>query len=231
MDLAYTSIQAVREGAGLQKRFTAQSLTGAVDGVNRVFVAGRKPLVDNNDDGLVNASDVVLYVNGLPVSVTSVAAVSGAITASVAPAAGATVTADYSTSPVSDSQVHDLIIEAQSWVDKKIGKVVALPYADLDSVPGVVKTAARLYAAALALVRDYGATADTEQTSKDGNAKIQLARTLLDDFIQGESDVVSDDNHKAASKTDGNIFERITDLDNQYGGVEQDEAFFRREGY
>lgn len=179
--MSYAGIQAIREGCGLLKRVNNEKPKGVVDGSNHVFVVARRPIVDSNNDDVVDESDVTVFVDGVPVTVNDVNPTTGAITLATAPPSGI-VTADYCYSPLTDDYVAGKQDEADSWVDLKIKAYAKVP---LNPVPGIIATTAELYAAGLILTRDWGSRTDSEQTSKDGFAKIKQARDLIADYIQG----------------------------------------------
>lgn len=235
---AYSTIQGIREEAGLQQRWEREApASGAANGSNTVFIAQRSPFVDTNGDDAITIADVVAYVNGAPVTIASINAAAGSVTLQAAPANGATVELTYATSPASDSYVDSLLDEAVSWVKSKIQTKVSLPFTDVNGtnpLPDMIKTVTRLYAGALMLIRDYGSSSDTDQTSKDGYQKLKTARELLDDYINGLTEANESSTAAEASqvavKTDGNIFERNEDLDNTYpSSPPQDDYFMRRE--
>jgi hypothetical protein len=228
----YASVQAIREGAGLLSRSENETPAGAINGSNKDFTVKRRPIVDGNDDGTVDASDVQAYVNGVSVTVSGVNATTGVITLQSAPANGTQVTVTYHFSPLSDSYVEAKADQASSWIDGKIkrAKLDKPPTLPLNTVPGVITSAAELYAAGLILTRDWGGRADTEQTSKDGFAKIRLARELVDDYIAGleaeENNVETDasDRRQMSAVSDGDIFDREIPED----CYDADEYFWRR---
>jgi len=225
--MAYAGVQAIREAAGLMKRAQNETPQGAVDGINRAFVVDRRPIIDSNHDGEVDSYDVLVYVNGVAVDVESVDARTGTITLETAPAVNAEVLVDYCFGPLDDDYIAGKSEEADSWIKSKLRGVVDLP---LRETPGVIETVAELYAAGLILVRDVGDNVDTELTSKDGAAKITLARSLLDDYIQGIK------NEKQASEGNTNNTLAVASDPNAFGRYMRDEYydeedwFMRRHG-
>lgn len=234
--MSYASIQAIREGCGLLLRVNNEKPKGAVDGSNSVFVVARRPIVDSNNDDVVDEEDVNVYVDGIPVTVTDVNSTTGAITLGAAPASGI-VTIDYCHSPITDDYTGGKQDEADSWVDLKIKSYVKVP---LNPVPGIISTAAELYAAGLILTRDWGSRVDSEQTSKDGFAKIKQARDLIADYIAGlkaDNATIKDQNGSNASvsvATDCDVFdreERELGHNGYFGDPTDDEGFMRRKVY
>ena len=101
---------------------------------------------------------------------------------------------------------------------------------DTTGVPPIVQTVVRIYAAGLILIRDHGLNTDTENSSKDGYKRLSTAKSLLQDYL----DEVGNASGSAArvtvsSASDGNIFERNTDLSTWNESVSTTEAFMRGE--
>jgi len=74
---------------------TGETPTGAVDGSNATYTVANTPLGDKDGSGAVTTADVIVYVGGSAVTVSSITASSGAIVLAAAPAVGSTVTVDY----------------------------------------------------------------------------------------------------------------------------------------
>lgn len=231
--MPYASIQAIREGAGLLNRVNNETPTGAINGSNRDFVVGRRPIVDGNYDDVVGKEDVQAFVNDAPVVVSNVDAASGKITLAVAPATNDDVTVDYQFSPITDEYTETKQVEADSWVNMKIQGYIAVP---LDDVPGIITSAAEMYAAGLILTRDWGSRVDSELTSKDGFNKIKQARALLDDYIQGLKDArirkasYNGSENSVSTASDHDVFSRHEhELGHNRGDHTDDEYFMRRD--
>ncbi len=231
--MPYASVQAIRESAGLLSRVQNETPKGTVDNSNRDFVVKRRPIVDGNNDDEVDATDVNAYVNGALVAVSAVDAKSGKVTLQTAPATGTAVTIDYQFSPITDEYTEGKQEEADSWVDLKLRDRTINPALELplNPVPGVIATAAEMYAAGLILTRDWGSRVDSEQTSKDGFAKIKQARELIADYIAG---VLAD--QKVGSTTSDNAVSTASDADpfsrtyeGDGFGCDPDDAFMRRQ--
>jgi hypothetical protein len=184
----YVWKQSILEEAGLAFVVHAEdTLTGNVDGTNKVFVTTYKPIIDSNYDDIVDASDVTLYVNGVPVPVGNVNPVTGAITAQTAPLVGATITADYMYSPIKDQTVCDVRQEAQTHIDEVMSTLEPTPYAnmaDSPATPATIRRIARWIAAGMLLTRDYGSGSDTDGTSKDGKSKMKTAEEWLSKYLE-----------------------------------------------
>lgn len=203
--VGYADKQSIREEAGLQNEILGEPLSGSVNGSNTDFYTNYKPLVDRDYDGDVDVSDVVLYVNGSAVSVAAINAATGLIRASVAPASG-TVTADYAHSPVKDAYLTQVQEETENWIDRALGNYTTVPFTT-SNIPKIVRQAARLYAAGILLIRDYGFNSNTEDWSKVGWSKIKLAKQLLTDYI-GYYLAESTDGTSVTERDDGNLFAR-----------------------
>lgn len=227
--MAYASVLAIRETAGLLSRVDNETPGGLINSSNREFVVKRKPIVDRDDDGEVTPKDVIAYVNDEVVTVSSVDADTGTITLASAPATGTRVRVYYSFSPLATDYVEGKAEEADSWVDMKVGHIIATP---LSPVPAIIKTAAELYAAGLILMRDWGNRSDTELTAKDGGAKMDRAAKLIQDYLDGlknkkrlaatsASDVVS-------TASDGDVFSREPEGHCREHDNTDDEFFMRR---
>lgn len=191
----YESLQAILEEAGLSHAVLAEEPNGTVDGSNKAFTTDHKPLTDSNYDDVVDATDLRVYVDGVPVAVTSIDAAYGIITLAAAPTVDAEVRIDYRYSPIPSTMVAQRRNEAQNWLNGKMkGIDPASPYTgafnDVDNpINDTVREICRSYAAAMLLIRDYGYNQDTEGTSKDGFYRLKLVTGdsrnpgLIGDFI------------------------------------------------
>ena len=210
------TLQAIRQEAGLQHLKKLDVLAGVADGTNKVFVAPRTYVVDRNHDDVLTGADVVLYDDGVPVAIDSVVAESGAITALVAPAASSIMRADYAYCVMNNEDVTQYRLEGTDWLKSKVRSYVDYDAYTSETYPPMFSTIVRLYTAGLILIRDYGSSADTEKTSKDGYEKIKLAEKLLATWISDtEDDSETATPTTGAMRTDGNVFARNTDLDGQ----------------
>lgn len=234
----YATRQAIRKESGRQHRKSAERPSGVVDGVNKDFYVAKKFVVDRNDDDLFNSSDLVAYIDGAAVSVDVVNADTGLVTVHDAPTNGQIVTVDYQFSELSDADIDEVRGEAEDWVTNRVKGYIDvtvftwhLPILDpivLDNFPKTFSTIVKLYAAALILIRDYGSGADTDLTSKDGYKKLGVAKSMLSDWL---AEYIDDNGSgtkaaKATVRTDGNIFNRSTDLGSDK--PDQDDQFMRK---
>ena len=224
----YTTLQDIREEAGLQKRVNGESPAGVIDGANKDFYVKQKYIVDRDysDDG-PQPGDVTAYVNDIAVEVSAIDATTGKISLTDAPAGGTKVKIDYQFSVLSDEGATKRRTEANGWINRRVKNVVNLADLSDDAIAdfGMI---ARLYSAALLLIRDYGSSADTDLSSKDGYKKLQTARELLSEYV---GDMANDNDapepESVSSRSDGNIFARNTDL--SADGPSRDDEFFNHD--
>lgn len=192
----YVTKQAVREEAGFQHVEENGSLTGVTDGTNKVFMTEHKPIVDRNHSDTTTTEDITVYVDGAPVDVEIMDADAGVITLETAPSDGEhLMTILYHHSQMSDAYVTQKIAEATSIVHKALrANGISFPFNSEDTAQGVyyptIQFIVTLYAAGMALIRDYGSSTDTEETSKDGYKKLETAKaelmSLIDDLVKDE---------------------------------------------
>ena len=185
--MPYISRQSVREEAGFQHVEENELPTGVIDGANKVFMLEHKSIVDSNySDNTDYVADVTAFIDGTPVTVSAVDARNSVITLANAPASGVNLTVFYHHSQLSDTYIDGLIAEATSILHRCLrGHGISTP---LDNTEGSIyrdyyptaQMIVRLYAAGLALTRDYGSSADTEETSKDGYKKMKTASDELE---------------------------------------------------
>lgn len=180
--MAYESLQAILEEAGLSHVQLSEVPHGVVDGTNKVFTISQKPLTDRNYDDVVDVTDVFVLVNGSPATVSAIDATNGVITLQAAPAANAEVLIDYRYSPIALTTVDQRRTEAQDFINSQMVTVdPCAPYTGVFNPTGGqtlidnnIRQMVRIYAAAMLLIRDFGFNQDTELTSKDGYKKMEL---------------------------------------------------------
>lgn len=170
--MAYETKQAILVEAGLSFSVRSEGLSGAIDGSNTVFTTAHAPLSDTNYDDVISVADVVVYVDGVPVTVAAVDATHGIITLQTAPLVSASeITADYRHCPVDDIELEKVRIEAQDHINEVMADVDPTPYT---TVPTTVRKMVRYYAAGMLLVRNYGSATGEDGTSKDGYKKMAM---------------------------------------------------------
>jgi len=234
----YATRQAIRKESGRQHRKSAERPSGMVDGTNKDFYVAKKFVVDRNDDDVLAPSDVVAYVDGVAVEVTAVNADNGKISLAVAPTGSQVVTVDYQFSELSDADINEVRLEAESWLTSRVTNYIDVTifegsYPGVEPIvvanyPKVFSTIVKLYAAALILIRDYGSGADTDLTSKDGYKKLGVAKSMLSDWL---AEFIEDGGEgtrapKATVRTDGNIFHRNRELGESHPS--KDDEFMRK---
>ena len=242
----YVTNQEVREEAGFQHIEETASLVGVIDGSNATFMTQHKPIVDRDYNDVVDIDDVTVYVDGTPVPITSVDAATGVIILTTAPAADTEVSCYYAHSQLMDRYVENAIARATGIVHRCLkSNGIATPFVaendnQVEYLP-VIQMIVTMYAAGLALTRDYGSTADTEETSKDGYKKMTTAKAelmslcealLLDESIPSSG---SDGNGGTVEVTNqGHVFSNLNNLDDGerqgFAGRSADshEDFFRK---
>lgn len=235
-DKDYSALQDIREEAGHQNLMKTETPSGSANGTNKVFTVGRTYIVDRNyndtiDVGVVNG-DVIVYDDGVAVEVQSVDATTGVITLTSAPASSSKILVTYAYSLLSDIAVGKFRSKAIDFVHKGISEIINFgEWTDADDdtgVPHIIKTIVQIYAAGLILIRDHGLNADLENSSKDGYKKIAWAKNALEEYIaEAGSSTGATARITASSKSDGNIFERNTDLSTWNATKNPTEQFMR----
>lgn len=177
--MTYVSPSSVLQEAGLWDRQVGENLSGTVNGSNTVFTSLYKPLVQLADAENVTTADVSAYVDGVPVTVSSVNATTGALTLASAPSGEAVVTGDYVSSALSSAVVAGAIEEAEDWIALEVSGVYTIP---ATNVSPTLRKIARFYAAGLLMSREYGLESVTEETTKEGKRKIEQAEKWLAEF-------------------------------------------------
>lgn len=180
----YVTRQEVREEAGFQHVEENGSLTGVQDGSNKVFMTEHRPIVDRDYSDTTTADDVTPYVDGSPVDVQILDADNGVVTLQSAPAAETTLSMFYHHSQLSDHYVDQIIKQATGIVHRCLrSHGITIPFDSENDNQAVyyptIQFIVKLYAAGMALTRDYGSSADTEETSKDGYKKMSTAKSEL----------------------------------------------------
>lgn len=236
-DLDYSSLQDIREEAGHQHIVKLETPSGTVNGSNTVFTVGRTYIVDRDYNDVIDvgvSGDVIVYDDNVAVSVASVDTTTGVITLGAAPATSSVMLVTYAYSLLSDTKVGKYRDEAIDFVQRKISGIIDFgAWTDSDDstgVPPIVQTVVRIYAAGLILIRDHGLNTDTENSSKDGYKRLSSAKSLLDDYIKdvgGSAGGLS--RVSVSSRSDGNIFERNTDLSTWNESVSTTDTFMRGE--
>lgn len=227
----YSSLQDIREEAGHQHLNRLEALSGLANGSNKDYYTKRTYIVDSNYNDTLDtgaSGDVVVYVNDSAVSVASIDGNTGKVELTDAPANGATVLGTYYHSSINDTKVGKYRKEAISYVQRKINGIIDFGAWTDATIPPIVQTVVRIYAAGLILIRDQGLNADTENTSKDGYKRLSTARSLLQEYIdESVDDSTSGSKASVSARSDGNIFTRNRDLSTFNESVGDTEHFMR----
>lgn len=234
VDLDYSSYQDIREESGHQHIVKLETPSGSANGTNDTFTVGRTYIVDRDYDDTIDvgtaSGDVIVYDDNVAVEVESVNSTTGVIVLASPPANGSTILVTYAYSLISDAGIAKYRDEAIDYVQRKINGIVDFGEWEGSDVPPIVKTVVRIYAAGLILIRDHGLNADTENSSKDGYKRLSTAKSLLQEYIDEiESSSGSTARVTVASRSDGNIFVRNTDLTTYNDSVDSTDAFMRGE--
>jgi len=242
--MAYESLQAILEEAGMSHQELSETPYGTADGSNKTFTTAHKPLSDQNYDDVVDKDDVLVLVNGSPVTVESVNAQTGSITLAEAPANGAEIIVEYRYSSIALRYVEQLRREAEDWVNKKMAPVdPCAPYTGVFNpgeggtlISATVQAIVRIYAAAQLLIRDYGYNQDTELTSKDGYKKLALVvgdkdtTGLINDFIGAGGVCGGDDADFEAGGVGNVVADSAGDLFGPFDGEKRPGSEFGHHG-
>lgn len=237
-DLDYSSLQDIREEAGHQHIVKLETPSGAVNGSNTLFTVGRTYIVDRSYNDAIEVAtasgDVIVYDDSVAVTVSAVDTTTGVIALGAAPATSSVMLVTYAYSLLSDIAVGKYRDQAIDFVHRKISGIIDYgawtDAGDDTGVPPIVQTVVRIYAAGLILIRDHGLNTDTENSSKDGYKRLSTAKSLLQDYLDDIDDAAgSTARVTVASRSDGNIFERNTDLSTWNESVGATEAFMRGE--
>lgn len=232
-DLDYSSYQDIREESGHQNLSKLEDLSGVVNGSNTVFYVGRTYIVDRdyNDtiDVATTSGDVIVYDDDVAVTVSAVDVNTGAITLGSAPVADSVMLATYAYSVLSDAGIDKYRKEAISYVQRKLDGIIDFESWTSETLPPIIKTVVRIYAAGLILIRDYGLSTDTDESSKDGYKRLSIAKSLLSEYIEEVSSSAGGVARvSVSSRSDGNIFERNTDLSTWNESVSATQSFMER---
>ncbi|MET3349038.1 UNVERIFIED_ORG: hypothetical protein ABID57_000707 [Arthrobacter sp. UYEF1] len=219
----YETKQGILEEAGLSLKVLGETLTGSVDGSNKVFTTAYGYLTDANDDDTIDNTDVTAYVDGVAVNVSDVNEINHTITLQAAPTTGKVVTADYRYSNITDSYVEKIREEAEAWINEAMDGIDSTPYT---TVPATVRKLTRQYAAANLLIREYGMNQNTDGTSKDGYNRLKTVEAALAKYIAigGSTGLSNVSGAEVDVYAEPEIFSTYTSGD---GYISQDDVFLR----
>jgi len=233
VDLDYSSLQDIREESGQHHLAKTETPTGLVNGSNTIFTVGRTYIVDRNYNDTIDvgvSGDVIVYDDGVAVSVATVDTTTGVITLTGAPVADSVMRITYAYSQLSDAAVTKYRNEAISWVQRKLTGIIDYTIWTDTTIPDEIKTIVRNYAAAWILIKDQGFNTDTENSSKDGYKRLTVAKDMLMEYLDEVSSASgSSVRVTVSSRSDGNLFYRNTDLTDYNESVGSTEFFMRDE--
>lgn len=234
----YITRQDVREESGFQHVEENGSLTGILDGTNKTFMTEHKPIVDRNYDDVTNVEDVTVYVDGAPAEVNILDPANGVIELVDAPAADSQISIFYHHSQLTDRYADEAIKQATGIVHRAFrSNGITTPF-DTDNANHAdyypsIQFIVKLYSGGIGLIRDYGSSADTEETSKDGYKKLSTAKSelasLLESLIKDPliPNAGNDGNGgQLIVQSKGHIF----NTEEHLNGRDSHEAFFRHPG-
>lgn len=159
------------------------------DGTTTVFYTKNTPIIDRNGDDTVTTTDVVVYVNGTAVSVSTIDAASGKITLAAAPALNAVVTVSYDWSPVDDTTVETYRKWAYALVISAVARVYVLPVDDATVNPDFDGSSAEDYLTSVEVMLAAGKllqivyTEENDGFNKQGQDKVTMGRQMLKDLM------------------------------------------------
>lgn len=208
--MSYLTRQSVREEAGFQDVET-EAMAGLVNGSNKTFAARLRPFVDRGYDDQVTAADIVVMFDGVPQTLTSFDANLGTVVTQNAPAEGVEVSIEYASSQLNDTYITKLINEAEGIVNSSLKKFITVPLSaeDTDNYNTATRIAL-MYASGFALIRDYGKNTDDQESAKDGYAKLDAAKKMLETLMASIKDNGDSSNSggNAQVVSEGHIFRK-----------------------
>lgn len=198
--MAYSTIQKVREKAGLQDRYSDYQLTATGDStIWLAEVQDTEKFVPAFATGNTSAgvSDIQVLYNDSAVGLSAIDVETGDLTLNTGIASGSSVTADFSSSPVADDRVIDAMEEAFSTINSYISKQYTLP---ISGTVGMLTMLETKLAAGFLLESSYGVSA--KDLAEDGFRLQQEAMSTLMKLADGEIDLVANDGTKVVKKAD-----------------------------
>lgn len=226
--MSYSTVQRIREKAGVQNIFTRQSLLSTgFSQIWQVDTDDNTKFVPNNGDGAtsVSTNDIVAELNGSSIGVSLINANTGLVTLTGGSTTGACVIATYASSPISDKKVFDFMIEANSIVNSYLAKVYSLPFGVC--IPFLSDLETKLGAGNL-LQASFGTSAT--DLAEDGYRMQQEALLILEKISKEEIGLVDADGNTIATKSDavgGGETDVSSDLSRTQGTlfITEEEAF------
>ena len=218
-NLHFETITNIRRDAGLYRAVEAMTdgsranIVGDINGVNKKFIIPDVPIVDMNNDDIVDINDIRAWVNGEEVEISEVDEVKGIVILVEAPKAGSDVVMRYVTSQATDDYIRDMRSKVEQWLIDCIKHAYDInAVIDNGVFPNEWANIVRLRTAGYIQIQDWGTNTDTDGTSKDGYKKLEMSKQLLDDWL--EAIKKSNDNNVllnaqvSVKVSDNNIFRR-----------------------
>jgi len=119
---SYTTHLKVRELSAHEAISVVGESIGTGNGSATVFYIDNYPIVDANADEVITVADVIVYVDGTPVTVSAIDAAIGKLTLAGAPGSDTAVTADYRYSDVSETAIEDAVLYGESEAESLTGR-------------------------------------------------------------------------------------------------------------
>lgn len=215
----FETITNIRKDAGLFRAVESTSgggrktITGEVNGTNVDFYVPDVPIVDENNDDVVDKADVKAYVDGVQATIAEINAESGKITLETAPPENAVLVIRYVTSPATDSYITKMRDNVENWLVGYAKKYYDTTKALAGGLfPDEWANITRIRTAGYIQIQEWGTNVDTDGTSKDGYKKLEQSKSDLDDWIdsiKGSDDPdVKNPNSGSVRVSDRNVFSR-----------------------
>ena len=198
--MAYSSVQKIREFAGIQsKAYNLAMLSTGNSSVWTVDTDDPIKIVANLDNGATvpSTGDVVVKVNGVSVGVSAIDQDTGNVTIATGTSSGATVLANFASSPLTDRKVFDFMIEANSIVNGYIANQYSLPLGAC--IPFLAELEMKLGAGNL-MKSSYGTSA--QDLAEDGFRLQQDTMEILQKIADGDIELVDDTGTPVTKKDD-----------------------------
>lgn len=200
----FSSLKDVRLDGGFQIQERKSSLYDSGgspvegDGTTTVFYTKYRPIVDDNGDDVVNttavsgAYDVMVYVNGTSVAITSIDAAQGKITLTTAPADNAVLSVSYAWSSIDDAMVTLYRRWAYARIISTIAKVYVMPIDQTSTNPNFTGSDGQAFLHSMEVELASGNilmityTEQNDGLHKQGEVKVNAVKKMLDDVRNGK---------------------------------------------
>jgi phage gp36-like protein len=199
--MSYSTVQKIREKAGVQNIFSRQPMLST--GTSQTWRADTDDLVKfvpNLSDGVTVASsgDLVTEVNGSSIGVSAININTGEAILASGSTTGACVLATYASSSITDKKVFDFMIEANSILNGYLAKAYDLPFGVC--IPFLCDLETKLAAGNL-LQASFGTSAT--DLAEDGYRMQQEALVILEKLSKEEIGLVDIDGNTISTISTG----------------------------